>query len=124
MKAGSRGAIQGANSAKITKTMTSTTPIAASGLWHAFPTTKRRNEMAAVDKRVVEFYSLIILRDIESEASHMGASPVSGVYPPRHTLEVLLGAGFAKQPVQNLECKRLRSQNPDNKGLALINFGN
>src|ERR1700692_2446609 len=46
---GSCGAIQGAKRAKIIKTMTSTTPAAASGLWRAFPATRRRNEMAAVD---------------------------------------------------------------------------
>src|ERR1022692_73278 len=46
MAAGSCGAIQGANKAKITKRMTNTTPAAASGLWPAV----RRNEMAAVDK--------------------------------------------------------------------------
>lgn len=44
MDAGSWGAIQGANSAKITKTTTSITPAAASGLWRAV----RRSEMAAV----------------------------------------------------------------------------
>jgi hypothetical protein len=65
--------------------------------------------MAAVDKRVVEFYSLIILCDIDSEASHMGATQLFGVYPlPRDSLKVLLGAGFAKQSAQNLECRRLR----------------
>src|SRR5271169_7183080 len=47
--AGSCGAIQGANRAKIRKTATNTTPIAANGLWRAFPATLRRNEMAAVD---------------------------------------------------------------------------
>jgi len=46
MWAGSWGAIQGANKAKITKTRTSTTPIVASRLCLA----ARRNEMAAVDK--------------------------------------------------------------------------
>ena len=74
MKAGSCGAIRGANKAKTTKTITSTTPVAASGLWRAFPATKRRNEMAAVDKGVVEFYSLIILHDIDSEPLRVGAT--------------------------------------------------
>ena len=46
MAEGSCGAIQGANNAKITKSMTNTTPVAASGLCRA----ARRNEMAAVDK--------------------------------------------------------------------------
>jgi hypothetical protein len=45
MAAGSWGAIHGANSAKITKMTTSTTPAAAKGLWPA----ARRSEMAAVD---------------------------------------------------------------------------
>src|ERR1019366_6182509 len=49
MAAGSCGAIQGANSAKITNTMTSTAPVAASGLWRAFPAAQRRNEMAVED---------------------------------------------------------------------------
>src|SRR5579863_8920802 len=49
MAAGSCGAIQGANSAKITNTITNTTPIAASGLWRAFPAAQRRNVMAMVD---------------------------------------------------------------------------
>ena len=44
MDAGSWGAIQGANSAKIMKTTTNITPVAARGLWRAV----RRNEMAAV----------------------------------------------------------------------------
>src|SRR5215469_8086931 len=48
MAAGSWGAIHGANTAKITKRMTSTTPAAASGLWRAFPT-MRWKEMAEVD---------------------------------------------------------------------------
>src|SRR5271169_936246 len=55
MAAGSCGAIQGANSAKITKTTTSTTPVAASGLWRAFRATLRRNEMAVVDTLACEF---------------------------------------------------------------------
>src|SRR5215469_17520019 len=46
--AGSWGAIHGANTAKITKRMTSTTPAAASGLWRAFPA-MRWKEMAEVD---------------------------------------------------------------------------
>src|ERR1700678_2788481 len=49
MAAGSCGAIQGATSAKITKITTNTTPTAANGLWRAFPATRRRNVMAAVD---------------------------------------------------------------------------
>src|SRR5581483_5213639 len=49
MDAGSCGAIHGASRAKITKTRTSTTPTAARGLWRAFPTIRRRKEMAAVD---------------------------------------------------------------------------
>jgi hypothetical protein len=52
MAAGSWGAIQGANRAKITKTMTNTTPVAARGLWRALTATERRNEMAEVDKIV------------------------------------------------------------------------
>src|SRR5580700_1100543 len=55
MAAGSCGAIQGANRAKITKTITNTIPVAASGLWRAFPAAQRRNEMAAVD--MVELYA-------------------------------------------------------------------
>src|SRR6266550_9535271 len=46
MWAGSWGAIQGANRAKITKMRTRTTPIVARRLWLA----ARRNEMAMVDK--------------------------------------------------------------------------
>src|SRR5437660_11392316 len=42
--AGSCGAIQGANSAKITNIRTSTTPIAASGLWRAFPAMRLLSE--------------------------------------------------------------------------------
>src|SRR5271165_4350085 len=49
MAAGSCGAIHGANRAKITKTITNTTPVAASGLWRTFPAAQRRNEMAVVD---------------------------------------------------------------------------
>src|ERR1017187_922629 len=49
MDAGSCGAIQGANSAKMTKIKTRSTPIAANGLWRAFPARLRRNDMAAVD---------------------------------------------------------------------------
>ncbi len=45
MRAGSCGAIQGANKAEKTKMTTSTTPIAAKGLWRA----ARGNEMEAVD---------------------------------------------------------------------------
>src|SRR3982074_160327 len=45
IEAGSWGAIQGANTAKITKMVTKTTPVDASGLWLAV----RRIEMAAVD---------------------------------------------------------------------------
>src|SRR5579864_5994827 len=52
--AGSRGAIHGANRAKITKTTTNTTPAAASGLWRAFPATRRRNEMAALDMNSIQ----------------------------------------------------------------------
>src|SRR5579864_4571389 len=52
--AGSRGAIHGANSAKMTKTTTSTTPAAASGLCRAFPATRRRNEMAALDMNSIQ----------------------------------------------------------------------
>lgn len=44
MDAGSCGAIQGANNAKIMKITTNTTPVAARGLWRAV----RRNEMVAV----------------------------------------------------------------------------
>src|SRR5580704_4331875 len=55
MAAGSCGAIQGAKTAKITKRMTNTTPIAASGLWRAFTDTWRRNVMAVLDKLVCEF---------------------------------------------------------------------
>src|SRR5580700_8321992 len=55
--AGSCGAIQGANAAKIRKMMTNASPTAASGLWRAFleaqpeaqPATFRGREMAAVD---------------------------------------------------------------------------
>lgn len=50
MVAGSWGAIQGANKAKVTKITINTTPVAASGLWRRFPVAERRNEMAAVDK--------------------------------------------------------------------------
>ena len=46
MWAGSCGAIQGANRAKITKITTNTTPLAANGLWRA----ARGSEMAIVDK--------------------------------------------------------------------------
>ena len=46
MYAGSCGAIQGADIAKITKKMTNTAPIAASGLWRA----ARGSEMERVDK--------------------------------------------------------------------------
>jgi hypothetical protein len=35
--------------------MTSTTPVAASGLWRALPATWRRNEMAGVDKFDCEY---------------------------------------------------------------------
>src|ERR1700687_5896785 len=49
MEAGACGAIQGAKKAKITKTTTSTTPMAASGLWRALTATRRRSEMAAAD---------------------------------------------------------------------------
>jgi hypothetical protein len=45
MEAGSCGAIQGANNAKIMKITTNTTPVAAKGLRRAV----RRNEMAAAD---------------------------------------------------------------------------
>jgi hypothetical protein len=72
----------------------------------------------------VEFYSLIILREIDSEVLRVGAVPVfEEGPPPPYALKVLLGAGFAKQPLQNLERKRLKDQNLDNKGLASINFG-
>src|ERR1700680_198712 len=47
--AGSCGAIQGANRAKMTKTTTSTAPVAASGLWRGLTATRRRSEMAAAD---------------------------------------------------------------------------
>src|SRR5216684_6479999 len=50
MEAGSCGAIQGANSAKVTNNTTNTAPVAASGLWRAFTATERRSEMAVVDK--------------------------------------------------------------------------
>src|SRR5580693_3378124 len=53
IEAGSWGAIQGAKRAKITKIRTNTTPVAARGLWRAFPVAQpsslRGNEMAAVD---------------------------------------------------------------------------
>src|ERR1700758_1370424 len=49
IEAGSCGAIQGAKRAKITKTTTSTTPMAAKGLWRALTATRRRSEMAAAD---------------------------------------------------------------------------
>src|SRR5579864_5318100 len=52
--AGSCGAIHGANSANITKTTTSTTPAAASGLWRAFPATRRPNDMAALDMNSIQ----------------------------------------------------------------------
>src|SRR5579864_9068098 len=42
--AGSCGAIQGANTANMTNTRTSTTPIAASGLWRALPAIRLRSE--------------------------------------------------------------------------------
>src|SRR5882724_1225946 len=45
MYAGSWGAIQGANTAKITKMMTNTAPVAASGLWRA----ARGSDMERVD---------------------------------------------------------------------------
>jgi hypothetical protein len=43
--AGSCGAIQGANTAKITKITTNTAPVVASGLWRA----ARGSEMESVD---------------------------------------------------------------------------
>src|SRR5579885_1826338 len=52
MDAGSCGAIHGAKIAKIKKTMTTTTPIAAKGLWRAFPRMRRVKEMAVVDTAV------------------------------------------------------------------------
>src|SRR5437763_16353237 len=46
--AGSCGAIQGANSAKVMNTRTSTTPIAARGLWRALPAMRLRSGTAAL----------------------------------------------------------------------------
>src|SRR5580692_988066 len=86
--AGSCGAIQGANRAKITKIMTNTTPVAASGLWRAFPTTERRNVMAEVDKLVCEFVLVINLLATASQAlSGVLFSLVSGVPPSPHSLK-------------------------------------
>jgi hypothetical protein len=48
MDAGSRGAIHGAKRAKMTKTITNTTPTAARGLWRAV----RGSEMEAVVAKV------------------------------------------------------------------------
>src|ERR1700735_1569000 len=48
MKAGSCGAIQGANRAQATKTTINATPVAASGLWRAFPAIRGPDEMGAV----------------------------------------------------------------------------
>src|SRR6266568_3607554 len=79
MEAGSCGAIQGANRANATKTMTSTTPIAASGLWRAFPATRRRSEMAAAD---MERTPLPYLKsDLTNAVNHLEIGPVCGDQP-------------------------------------------
>src|SRR5580698_5304819 len=71
--AGSCGAIQGANRAKITKMMTSTTPVAASGLWRAFPATERLNVMVVVDKLDCGILLVINLLAVAGEARRIDA---------------------------------------------------
>lgn len=108
MAAGSCGAIQGANRAKITKMTTNTTPVAASGLWRAFTATERRNEMAEVDKLAVEFYSLIILLTATCEGLWRARFSLDeGIPPPSYPLKGLLGAGFAKSVGKILMAKSL-----------------
>src|SRR5271169_954425 len=113
MAAGSCGAIQGANRAKTTNTMTSTKPIAASGLWRAFVATERRNERAAVDMfKSVEFYSL-------NSARHCvrGACRYGKLFEFIDTPSPLGSIGMitlARNSLQNPEHKRVRGQNLEN----------
>src|SRR5580658_7102605 len=87
MAAGSCGAIQGAKSAKIRKTVTSTTPVAASGLWRAFTATERRNETAVVDKLACGFLLVINLLVAAWEAPQGARFPLVAGIPtsPRRT---------------------------------------
>src|ERR1700675_1185823 len=85
MEAGSCGAIQGANRAKMTNTTTSTTPIAASGLCWAFPATfpaiRRGGEMAAVD---MDYFGPTIPQgasDSDESLHNWPGSSRSGGYP-------------------------------------------
>src|SRR5258708_2820634 len=76
IEAGSCGAIEGANRAKRMKITASTTPIAASGLWRAFPATRRRSEIAAVD--MIELNLPYLESQLSVMMNHFKICPVAG----------------------------------------------
>src|SRR5580658_2478470 len=118
MAAGSCGAIQGAKSAKIRKTVTSTTPVAASGLWRAFTATERRNETAVVDKLACGFLLVINLLVAAWEAPQGARFPlVAGIPPLPPPSAGLAGRGVCKKCLQNPDGKELRGQNLENMRL-------
>lgn len=78
MDAGSWGAIQGANSAQKTNTITSTTPVAASGLWRAFPAMRCLSDTGSVDTDDMKlpdfeakFATRILVGDLEITAGNV-----------------------------------------------------
>src|SRR5271168_2793852 len=121
MAAGSRGAIQGANRAKITKTRTSATPAAASGLWRALPATARPNVMVEVDKLACGILLAINLLAVAGEALWSSAIfACFGVPPLPPPSERPAGRGVCKKRRQNLDGKELRGQNLENTALILV----
>ena len=121
MEAGSCAAIQGANRAKITKMTTNTTPVAASGLWRAFPTIDRRSEMEAVDT----FACGILLVNNSALHCFRGTARLENSLEfidtpsPRGSTGIITLAGNSRQ---NPERKRVSGQNLENTGLASVVF--
>jgi hypothetical protein len=117
MAAGSCGAIQGAHRAKITKMTTSTTPVAANGLWRAFTATDRRNVMAVVDKLACG------ILPVNNSSRHCFRGGADGrkfwnLSIPPSPLGSIGIIGLAGNSPQNPDRKRLKGQNPENKGLT------
>src|SRR5579864_2872560 len=100
--AGSRGAIHGANRAKITKITTNTTPAAASGLWRAFPARRRRNEMAALDMNSLQLPYLepkipVMMNQFEIGVIHGDQADVVGACSQRSSRRNANDAGCRRQ---------------------------